>query len=521
VRGQLLWTPTDRLRILAGADFTLDKSSYKNQQVFASFQPSLFPPLAYGPSDTNQGIAPTGDSRTGGALVRADYTLPFATFTSITGYRKADSKDFFSTTADPLNENLQRYHVKADQVSEEVHLVSRADRRLTWLVGAFFLDSRRTGDHMYSYDVPPGIIANFVPPYSASSVFTKNDDQTVHGHDYAVFGDAAYAFAPHWKIDISARYTIEDKSGHSEVNDTSGSPPDLPNGYGGNLAASYRHTWRAFDPKGILTYQPSRHFLAYVSIATGFKSGGYDNNGSTSQALATPFLPEKVTSYEGGFKLTTFDDRLVINTAAYDADYTNLQVTDFNPTTFASFTSNAGKANIPGVEVEAIFSATHWLTLNGAYSYMNAKYTRYIQLDGTDLTGNQIPFDVRYHVTFGAEAHFTVQALGGGEIRIGGDVYFQGKTYFQDNNSADWTFVYDHSAIKGLMNLHVSWTSPDQVWQVLFWGNNISDRRHLINAVNAEGGYATPGEFFNPANQLYIGDWNTPAMFGVSLVYKH
>lgn len=242
VRGQLLWTPTPNLRVLAGADLNIDTSSYKNQQLFGNFQPSSFPPLFYGPSDTNQAIRPTGDSRTGGALLRTDYTLPFGTFTTITGYRKADSRDFFSTLSDPLNSDLQHYHVKADQVTEEVHLASPDNQRLTWLVGAFYLDARRSGDKLFNFDVSPNVIAVFTPPYSTSTQFTKIDDQAVHNHDYAAFADATYAFTPAWRFEVGARYTVESKAGYSAVADTSGAPVDLPNGYGGNIEAAYSPT---------------------------------------------------------------------------------------------------------------------------------------------------------------------------------------------------------------------------------------------------------------------------------------
>ncbi|HZZ69514.1 MAG TPA: TonB-dependent receptor [Phenylobacterium sp.] len=520
-RGQLLWTPTDNLRVRAGADYSVDTSSYKNQQLFGNYQPSLFPHLSYGPSDTNQAVDPTGHSTVGGGFVRADYTMPGMVFTSITGYRHADSHDFFSTIADPLNENVQAYHVRADQLTQEFHLASNSDDKLSWLVGAFVLDARRTGDKVFHYLVPPGIVANFTPPYSSSSDFSKNDDQTVHSRDYAVFGDVAYAFTPQWKLDLSGRYTSEEKTGHSEVNDTSGAPVDLANGYGGNIAAAYSHTWTAFNPKVILTYTPNSHVLAYASFATGFKSGGYDTNGNTPLALATPFLPETVTSYEVGLKVTALDDRLIVNTAIYDADYTNLQVSDFNPATFESFTSNAGKANIPGIEVESVFNPINWLTLSGNVSYMDAKYTKYVQQDGANLTGNQIPFDAKTHATLGADVHFVSPTLGGGEVRIGADVSYQSKQYFQDDNSADWSFVTDHSKINGLVNLHVNWTSPDKTWQVSFWGNNISDTRYIINATNIKGGLGTLPEFLNPADQVYVGDWNMPRMYGVSLTYKY
>ena len=93
--------------------------------------------------------------------------------------------------------------------------------------------------------------------------------------------------------------------------------------------------------------------------------------------------------------------------------------------------------------------------------------------------------------------------------------------YFQDNNSADWSFVHDHSRINGLVNLHLNWTSPDRTWAVSVWGNNVLDTRYIINAVNIKGGFGSPSEYFNPADQIYIGDWNSPAMFGASLTYKY
>jgi iron complex outermembrane receptor protein len=411
--------------------------------------------------------------------------------------------------------------VKADQITEEVHLTSPSGQRLTWLVGLFYLDARRSGDKVFNINVAPTVIAIFTPPYSTSPQFTKNDDQALHNHDYAAFGDVTYALTPAWKFDLSARYIVESKAGYSAVNDTSGAPVDLPNGYGGNIEASYSHTWRAFTPKGTITFEPNKQFLAYATIATGFKSGGYDTNGSTSQNLATPFLPEKVTSYEVGIKLTALDKRLVVNAAGYDADYTNLQVTDFNPATFASFTSNAGAANIPGFEFETTFNPTAWLTLTGNYSYMDAKYTRYVQQDGTILTGNQIPFDAKNHATLGTDIHFSSPRLAGGEVRIGGDVSWRSKTYFQDNNAADWSYVHNHSGINGLLNLHADWTSPDETWEVSFWGNNATNVRYIIDATDVKGGFATPAEYFNPANQIYVGGWNTPAMYGVTLTYKH
>jgi len=515
-RAQLLWTPSDDLRVLAGVDYNSDTSPYKVQQLIGNFQPAGFPPLAYGPSDTDQGVNATGDSKTSGGFIRADYTMPVGDLTSITGYRHADSRDFFSTSAEPFNEILQAYHVGADQLTEEIHFASPADRRFGWVTGLFFLNSNREGLKHYNLNVQPTVLAGIAaPPYTALQ-FIADNNQHVHAHSYAVFGEANYSFTPAWKFTLGGRYTKEDKSGHSEVYDTSGLSPDL--------AATYSHSWNAFNPKATLYYQPSTLFLAYATAASGFKSGGYDTSALTNQGLATPFQPEKVVSYELGVKVTALDKRLIVNAAAYYAKYTELQVQEFQNLQYV--TGNAGVANIPGFELETTFNAMSWLTLMGNYSYMNAKYTRYVQGDGAVFTGNQIPFDVKYHYTVGGDVHFVSPQLAGGEIRIGGDVTYQGKKYFENENN-DYSFITNNTRISGLVNLHANWTSPDEVWAVSLWANNVNDKRYIINAVDLTAFYATVPEFLatdaagNNVNKMYVGDWNTPRMFGISFTYRH
>jgi iron complex outermembrane receptor protein len=514
-RAQLLWTPTEDLRVLIGADFSRDTSPYKVQQLIGNFQPALFPPLSYGPNDTEQAINSTGNSQSSGGFVRADYTGPLGTLTSITGYRHADSRDFFSTSADPFNEILQHYRVGADQLTEEIHLASNTGERFDWVTGLFFLNSQREGLKVYSLNVQPGATVANVDPYSALQ-FISNDLQHVHAHSYAVFGEANYSFATAWKLTLGARFTKEDKAGHSEKNDTSGLSPDL--------AAAYSHSWNAFNPKATLSYLPNKRLLAYATVASGFKSGGFDTSATTNEGLATPFRPERVTSYELGVKYTSPEDGFVINASGYYAKYKDLQVQEFRNLQYV--TANAGVANIPGAEVEALFNPVSWLTFSGNYSYMNARYTRYVQGDGADFTGNQIPFDVKYHYTVGANAHFASPQPVRGRVELGFDLTWQGKRYFENENN-DYRFITDRTRIRGLLNLHANWTSPGEIWQVSLWGNNVNNRRYIINATELTAFYASIPEFLAadaagaPINRMYVGDWNPPRMFGISLIYKH
>jgi len=229
-------------------------------------------------------------------------------------------------------------------------------------------------------------------------------------------------------------------------------------------------------------------------------------------------------SYELGAKITEFDNRLVFNAAAYYAKYTELQVQEF--TNLQYITSNAGVANIPGVELETILNAAPWLTLRGNYSYMDARYTKYVQGDGADFTHHQIPFDVKYHFTVGGDVHFVSPLWAGGELRVGGDVTYQGRKYFENENN-DYPFISDNTRIRGLANLHINWLSADEAWEVSLWANNVNNKRYIINATDLTAFYATPPEFLaadaagNSINKIYAGDWNPPRMFGISFTYKH
>jgi len=100
------------LRLLGGVDFTHDTSPYKVQQLIGNFQPSNFPPLSYGPSDTDQRRTPgrfengaASSAPTMGAIgtIHVDYGLPHADSAISSRHRR------------PLDRDSQVNHVGADQ----------------------------------------------------------------------------------------------------------------------------------------------------------------------------------------------------------------------------------------------------------------------------------------------------------------------------------------------------------------------------------------------------------------------
>ena len=89
---------------------------------------------------------------------------------------------------------------------------------------------------------------------------------------------------------------------------------------------------------------------AFFRASSAFRSGGF-NAISTN---APGYGPEKVVSYEGGFKSEWFDRRLRLNVVGFHTDYTDLQITQFiGPPRNTTFITNAASAKYDGYEVEA------------------------------------------------------------------------------------------------------------------------------------------------------------------------
>ena len=114
---------------------------------------------------------------------------------------------------------------------------------------------------------------------------------------------------------------------------------------------------RIWTPRFALNYKPSTDLLLFTSATRGFKSGGW-NARETSARRFLPFDPEKVWSYEAGFKSDFMGNRLRLNMTAFQLDVSDLQVLGgvLSATGSASFiTRNFADYRNRGLEIE--FSA--------------------------------------------------------------------------------------------------------------------------------------------------------------------
>jgi iron complex outermembrane receptor protein len=129
---------------------------------------------------------------------------------------------------------------------------------------------------------------------------------------------------------------------------------------------------------GSVNYQWTSDLMTYAKFSTGYRAGGFNVRAT---AAANPvYTPEKMKSWEAGFKLEAFEHRLRLNGAAFYNKYRDLQVAQFAPpSTGGAGGASAINANAkyPGFELEAQAVPVDGLTLTAAVGYVDPKYKRY------------------------------------------------------------------------------------------------------------------------------------------------
>lgn len=126
------------------------------------------------------------------------------------------------------------------------------------------------------------------------------------------------------------------------------------------------HQTSELVPMVNLSYRWNEGLMTYFTYSEGFKSGGYTQRIFPPEASTPSFDPEFVKSYEGGFKFDGWNDRLRFNVAVFFTDYTNLQLLVADPSRLGPFVSNAGDAEVIGVEMEALLNPAEGWYITGS-----------------------------------------------------------------------------------------------------------------------------------------------------------
>ncbi|WP_291181930.1 TonB-dependent receptor [Erythrobacter sp.] len=299
--------------------------------------------------------------------------------TSITGFNlfEEEKQTDFDGVPFPTFASIQP--VTERQFMQEFRANWTASNRLTILGGLFgqFVDYQDSANSLFVFE-----LLGFPP----DTVEVVDKQQTTYSFGAYLTGD--YRLTDELRLSLGGRYTYEFKdfiyrNGFNQVG--GGFFPDAP---GFNNVAADTQGWSQFTPRIAVDYQPNEALLVYASWAQGFRSGGFNGRGNSTETIG-PYDPELVNNYELGFKSEWLDRRLRFNLAGFLTDYTDKQeeVIRRNPETGATITTvtNASAVRYWGLEAELMAVLAEGLSFSGVGSYLNASYRDFI-FNGFDVT---------------------------------------------------------------------------------------------------------------------------------------
>ncbi len=267
-----------------------------------------------------------------------------------------------------------------------------------------------------------------------------------------------------------------------------------------------------------LTWFPSDSTMFYASYATGYKSGG-TNDDRIAPVFDQVFGPETSESIEIGFKGDLGPVRLSV--AIYDTQYEDFQANSFTGTGFNL--QNAGDLDTQGFEVEFVWRPFDATEVRGYYARNEGEYKSFengtcrdayvfhtgeldpglqpsanpFLAERCDRTGDALPYN--------PEDQFFVAFTQ--DIEMGSNtMYFRGEfTHYSERftDGDDDPFTLQDSV--SLVNLRLGYIWSEFNAELTLWGRNLTDERWYH------------GSFDAPAQEGHMNSYPAdPSSFGIT-----
>jgi len=297
---------------------------------------------------------------------------------------------------------------------------------------------------------------------------------------YAIFGEATFAFTPELKATVGARYFHNKLNSAQETTHPFGGFGPNPPGVLRNSANDHKTTF-----KGNLSWKPNEDVLVYATAAQGFRTGGL-NQADLPFASGIPrsYDSDSLWNYELGTKLSLADKRLRIDAAVYHIDWSNIQVRAVDSTGAFPFTTNAGGASVDGVEADINAVIAKGVTLAAGGSYQNAKLTSdqpgpTPRPGNLGLDGDRIPNVPRFSGSVNLDVDRPLS--GTFNYLIHADVSYHGSSHttLAANTTRDPFDVRLESYT--LVNLRLG--IKNDLWTVAAFARNLFDKRAQVDAI--------------------------------------
>jgi iron complex outermembrane receptor protein len=505
------WSPNDKLLVKLEYHGLIDDSDGNGLYLFSPFDPAGKVLL---PADSNHfatgwGIDPQFAKFIGaspdakpfkrnaqdGASLNVRYDLGFADLVNIASYDFMNRREYQDWDATNLQDADVFFHTRSQVWSDELRLVSKGDGPFSY-IGGFYISYQNMNE---------AYLSDFLDDYGLSAAVHYNQRATSE----AVFGQAKYQITSKLSLTGGLRFENEIRSlNNFNSQFLFGTAP-----VGGVPPSGSRQEMNPLTGKVVLEYKPEDALLLYASFSRGVKSGGFTVYNTGNVQSISPFAPEKLLAYEGGFKWTLPYAHLHLNGSGFHYDYRDEQVLsdlytppqDGKPATVIGHFVNAPRSHIDGGELELAGEILPHLTLSQQLGYKTGKFDSFPNfvnvLTGVpqSQTGQKIPFP---KLSYDGEAAYWFGVGAGYKLQV------ETNYSFHDYNPSPLPLpppTYDIPSY-WLVNANLTLTPADSRWSAGLWCNNLFNKQ-----------YDLVKNFFIPG--INVASPGAPRMFGGRLTY--
>jgi iron complex outermembrane receptor protein len=347
-----------------------------------------------------------------------NYDLGVATLTASSSYSTLNQTKRDDATANlsglieavfgEANELYLGQKTNNRKYTQEVRLTSNPGAPFEWLVGGYYTDEKGLIYQEY-VAVQPGTLTELTTlPLLAELTLDSRYKE------YAGFANATVHLGDRFDVDFGGRYSHNRQTADQAADGVLAGGVPINSG----LTSSDNVFTYSLAPKLKL----DEHRSLYARIANGYRPGG-PNIIPPNAPANTPssFAPDKVTSYEAGFKGESADHRFSLDLAAYHIDWKGIQL--LTVVNNFGINANGADATSDGVEFNATARLASGLTVSANGAYTDAKLSG----DTSDLVGgkkgDQLPFTPKISVGFNGDYSWSIgdkEAYVGASLRVMG-----------------------------------------------------------------------------------------------------
>lgn len=343
------------------------------------------------------------------------------------------------TTCDGIQYQLRNQ----TDFSGEVRLVSNSNGPVSWQVGAYYLHIDRTVGVSLGADEGQGVIKqlyNAPNSVNPTSLLLADKFKT---DVYAGFGSVDWKPNDQFSASLALRYDSEHRKSSSLVptatDPFTGGPINPGQAFGPLVPQS--NTYNQFEPKISLSWHPTSQFNLYADWGIGFKSGGFNNQGSAALInanfnqfinagvnISDQYRKEKSSAFEVGMKGSLFDDRLTFDLAGYYTRVTDMQFFEFFVGSFGLLrvVSNIDRVDIKGAELNLGLKVMDGWRLFASGNVTDSEIKKNSARPYT--VGNKSPYTADYTINLGTEV--TAPLSDATKLLLRADYRITGPTWF-------------------------------------------------------------------------------------------